>query len=71
MSKLISWLSFSNNQTYVRALDPNTGKQKGVFGNKLDSIIQLPAGTYKLRFNNFEINDFVILTGQKLEMKLR
>ncbi|MGK0272057.1 MAG: tRNA (Thr-GGU) A37 N-methylase [Cocleimonas sp.] len=71
VSKLIGWLSLSNNnEPYVKAIDQVTGKLKGVFGTKANSTIQLPAGTYKLKFNNFEIKDVVIEAGQKLEMKL-
>ena len=71
VSKFIGWLTLSNNnQAYVRALDQNTGKQKGIFGNNPNSTIQLPAGKYKLKFNNFEIDDVLIEAGQKLVLKL-
>ena len=71
VSKSIGWLTLNNNhEAYVRAYDQNTGKQKGIFGTKANSTIQLPAGSYKLKFSNFEIKDVLIEAGQKLVMEL-
>jgi Mg-chelatase subunit ChlD len=53
----------------VNILDQQTDEQRAQFCNGCGSNTQVPAGTYKLRFPNFTVDDVVVEAGQNVVIK--
>jgi len=68
-STLVGWISIPNTRDFVTILDQQTGKKKG-FRGSTDRPIQVPVGTYQLKFPNFTVDDIVVQAGQKVVVEL-
>ena len=60
-------LEFKNHQTgRIYIIDQQTGEQRGDYCNGCGSNTQVLAGTYKLKFPNFTVDDVVVEAGQNV-----
>jgi Ca-activated chloride channel family protein len=61
----VGTIEIKNTQDFVDILDQRTGEKKGFRGSR-DQPIQVPAGTYKLKFPNFTMDSIVVEAGQNV-----
>jgi len=64
-STLVGWISIPNTQDGVYILDQQTGEKKGYSGSS-NKPVQVPVGTYRLKFPNFTVDGIVVEAGQRV-----
>ena len=62
-SKLSGWITTKNTKDFVTVHDPKSDKKKGNIP-RADLPVQLSVGTYKLEFENFEIDEVEVFAGE-------
>jgi von Willebrand factor type A domain len=70
LNSVAGTLEFKSHQTgMVEIFDQQTGEKRGSYCNGCGSNTQVPAGTYKLKFPNFTVNDVVVKAGQEVVLE--
>ncbi len=50
-------------------LDQQTGKEMGTWNVIIKKPVQVPVGTYRLKFPNFTVDNVVVEAGQKVAIE--
>ncbi len=66
---LVGWISIPKSQDHVDILDQQTGKEMGTWNVIIKKPVQVPVGTYRLKFPNFTVDNVVVEAGQKVAIE--
>ena len=68
-STLVGWISVRNTKDHVNIINQESGEKAGFCGTACTTgkrPVQVPAGTYKLKFPNFEVDDIQVKAGEEV-----